>query len=261
MTGRRRRGSHPGTHEHLGTHEQPLLNGAGPQLTKESERVLGTPLPELMDAGRARARAEQLTRAAGAAPAIARFRTVVAFVGDGRRATQGGKLTPADTVALVEWLGMTAPGSGKLRTMDDLPWIAHLFHWALATGVLALGKTKITVGPWAEALERDPLAVWLRVSVALLEHGLLDGFQFGWRKQYVELLDAMAPSLLVAIMAAGGQAPRAAIESRTARGSRWRRATATSSTTNRNAGTSSTSSEGSSPSSPTSERHDENAMR
>ena len=41
---------------------------------------------------------------------------------------------------------------------------------------------------------------------------MLDGFQRGWRKVYVELLDAGAGPILAAILQAGGQAPLTAIE-------------------------------------------------
>jgi hypothetical protein len=67
-------------------------------------------------------------------------------------------------------------------------------------------------GPWAPDLERDPLATWFKAATTLLEHGVLDGFRRGWRKSYVELLDAGVGPLLAAIEAAGGEAPLAAIE-------------------------------------------------
>jgi hypothetical protein len=57
---------------------------------EEIERVLDTPLAELMDSEEEGAHAAQRTRQADAAPAIARFRELVVFVGDGRRARLSG---------------------------------------------------------------------------------------------------------------------------------------------------------------------------
>jgi hypothetical protein len=96
--------------------------------------------------------------------------------------------------------------------MDDLPEAAHAFRWAVAAALLAARTTKIVAGPWAQDLERDPLAAWFKAATTRLEVGVLDGFRRGWRKSYVELLDAGVGPLLVAIEAAGGEAPLAAIE-------------------------------------------------
>jgi hypothetical protein len=95
--------------------------------------------------------------------------------------------------------------------MEDLPDVAHVFHWAVAAELLTV-RARILPGPWAEDLQRDPLSAWFKAATTLLEHGLLDGFRRGWRKQYVEFLDAGVPFLLSAILNAGGEAPVAAIE-------------------------------------------------
>ncbi len=63
-------------------------------------------------------------------------------------------------------------------------------------------------------MERDPLAAWFRVAITLLEHGLLDGFRRGWRKSYVELLDANVAGLLAMIAEASGAVPLTASEDR-----------------------------------------------
>jgi hypothetical protein len=179
---------------------------------EELERLLGTPLAELMDSEEDQAHAQELTRQANVAPAILRFRGLVAFVGDGRRATQAGQLTPADAVELAKALAGRGPEDEKVGSMEDLPGVAHVFHWAVAAELLLVRGARIVPGPWAEDLQRDPLAAWFRTSSALLEHGLLDGFRRGWRKQYVEFVDAGVPFLLSAILEAGGEAPIAAIE-------------------------------------------------
>jgi len=189
--------------------------GADPEVASaltEIEQVLDTPLAELMDSDEDRAHAAVLTRQADAAPAIARFRKLVAFVGSGRRATQGGKLTRADAIALGDTLGVSAPEHGVVHSMEDLPEVAHLFRWAMAADVVAISGTKVVAGSWSVELERDPLTVWFRAATALLGHGLLDGFQRGWRKHYVEFLDASVPALLAAMIEAGGEAQLAAIQ-------------------------------------------------
>ena len=100
--------------------------------------------------------------------------------------------------------------------MDDVPAVAFLFRWAVAAGLVARRGTRIVAGPIADELERDPLAAWLRIAITLLEHGPLDGFRRGWRKSYVEFLDANVAGLLAAIAESGGTVPLAEIE-----GSGW----------------------------------------
>jgi hypothetical protein len=104
-------------------------------------------------------------------------------------------------------------------------------------------------GPRCGDLERDPLAAWFRASTVLLEHGVLDGFRRGWRKHYVEFLDASVPALLAAMIEAGGAVPIIAIQDSAWGG--WRAPTDTTLTTPPSAGTSTGSSRGSSLSSPT----------
>lgn len=137
---------------------------------------------------------------------------MLAFVGDGRRATQAGKLTPTDAVELAGVLGVTGLAGLELRSMEDLPEVPRLFHWAVAAELLMLRGTRIVPGAWAKDLQRDPLSFWLKAATTLLEHGLLDGFRRGWRKQYVEFLDTGVPYILSAILHAGGQVPVAAID-------------------------------------------------
>jgi hypothetical protein len=179
---------------------------------KEIERVLATPLVELMDSEEERAHARELTRQANVAPALARFRELLAFVGEGRRATQAGKLTPTDAIELASSLGGPGLARVEVRSIEDLPDVAHLFHWAVAADLLTVRGARILPGHWAEDLQRDPLSAWFKAATTLLEHGLLAGFRRGWRKQYVEFLDAGVPFLLSAILNAGGEAPVAAIE-------------------------------------------------
>lgn len=178
----------------------------------EIQRVLDTPLAELMESEQERAAAEELTREAVAVPAMLRLGELVAFVGDGRPATQAGNLKGPDAAAVARLLRPGDEVPGRVRSMDDLPDVAHVFRWAIAAELLTARATKIVPGPRARDLERDPLSVWFKVAISLLGYGLLDGFQRGWRKIYVELLDAGAGPILAAILKVGGQAPLAAIE-------------------------------------------------
>lgn len=176
------------------------------------ERVLATPLPELMNSPEDRAHAQELARQADAAAAIGRFRVLLGFVGSGRRATQSGKLTPSDAVELAAMLGVPGDEDGEVRSMEDLPEVAQLFDWAVASELLVTRGTRVLPGLRAEDLSRDPVAAWFKAAMALLEHGPLGGFRRGWRKHYVEFLDAGVPYLLGAVLNAGGDVPLAAIK-------------------------------------------------
>ena len=174
--------------------------------------MLDTPLAELMATDDERAQADELSRLAGASPAIGRLRKVVAFVGGGRAATQAGNLRGADLVALSGLLNTGEQVPPQVRSIDDLPDTAHAFRWAAAAGFVAWRGTKIVAGPLASELDRDPLAAWLKAAITLLEHGLLDAFRPGWRKSYIEFLDANVAGLLVGMAEMPGPVPLAVIE-------------------------------------------------
>jgi hypothetical protein len=176
------------------------------------QRVLDTPLAELMATEEERAQAEELTRLAGASTAICRMRKVVAFVGGGRAATQAGNLRGADLVALSGLLNTGEQVPPQVRSIDDLPDTAHAFRWAAAAGFVEWRGTKIVARPMASELERDPLAAWLKAAITLLEHGVLDAFRPGWRKSYVEFLDANVAGLLVGMAEMPGPVPLTVIE-------------------------------------------------
>jgi hypothetical protein len=140
---------------------------------------------------------------------LVRLGKLVAFVGDRRPATQAGNLTAPDAVAVARLLRAGADVPDAVRSIDDLPDVAHVVRWAIAELL-----TRARPRSWpdlARDLEHDPLSAWLTAAVTLLEHGLLDSFQRGWRKVYVELLDAGARPILAAILQAGGQASLTAI--------------------------------------------------
>ncbi len=210
MAADKRRRARPGGRRPSDARPLPPPNGGtdpGLAALEEIQRLLDAPLVDLMGTPEERAEAEELSRQAAAAPAMARLREVVAFVGKGRPSTQAGNLKGPDAVALSRRLGTGEEVPEELRSMEDIPETAHVFRWAAATGFLARRGTRIVAGPVAADLEHDPLAAWIKATVTLLETGVLDGFRQGWRKSYVELLDAGAGGLLVAMAEAGGAVP------------------------------------------------------
>lgn len=181
-------------------------------LFEEMQRVLDAPLAEFMATEEERAQVEELTRLATASPVMGRLREVVAFVGPGRAATQAGNLKAADLTTLSGRLGTGERVPPQVRSVDDLPDTAHAFRWAAAAGFVEWRGTKIVAGPLASELDRDPFVAWLKAAITLLEHGLLDGFRRGWRKNYVELLDQNVAGLLVGMAEAPGPVPLTVFE-------------------------------------------------
>lgn len=59
---------------------------------------------------------------------MARLGKLVAFVGDGCPATQAGNLKAPDALAVARLLRGGAELPGAVRSMDDLPDVAHLFR-------------------------------------------------------------------------------------------------------------------------------------
>ncbi len=108
----------------------------------------------------------ELAQQVAAAPAMARLRTVVEFVGSGRPATQAGNLKPADGVALARMLDPSSQATRDIRSMNDLPEVVHAFGWAGAAGFLARRPTKIVAGPFALDIETtlDRSAARLRAA-------------------------------------------------------------------------------------------------
>ncbi|HWD64442.1 MAG TPA: hypothetical protein VG405_04660 [Solirubrobacteraceae bacterium] len=181
-------------------------------LVAEIERVIDTPLTGLMATEEERAVLKRLSAQALAAPAMIRLAQVIAFVGRGRPATQTGNLKSADAVALASQLGLDQPPPARVGSIDDLPDTAHAFRWAAAAEFLEWRGSRVLAAHRAVDFDRDPLSVWLKAAVTLLEHGLLDGFRQGWRKRYVELLDENVDRMLVVMVEAGAILTLSAIE-------------------------------------------------
>ena len=159
----------------------------------EIHRVLDAPLAGLMESDEDRAHAGQLTRDVLAVPVMVTLGKLVACVGDRRPATQAGNLTAPDAVAVARLLRAGADVPDVVSSMDDLPDVAHVVRWAIASELLTVGATKIVAVPRARDLEHDPLSAWFTAAVTLLEHGPLDGFQRGWHKLEASYLSTWEP--------------------------------------------------------------------
>lgn len=161
--------------------------------------MVDLPLSGLVEMARERAEAEALATEAGTAPAMGRFRALIDFVGTGRTATAGGNLTGSDAAGLAASLGLDRGSAPAGTALAGLPETAHLFRWALAAGFIERRGTKLVAGPMADALDEDPVTAWISAAAALIENGVLDGFQDGWRKSYVTDLDSSMGDLLIAL--------------------------------------------------------------
>lgn len=176
-------------------------------LDTASGKVVDAPLADLIDIARERAEARALVGEAESVAAMKRFGALVDFVGQDRPATAGGNLTAPDAAALAGTLGFDRDVVGSPTRLADLPDTAHLFRWAVTAGFVEHQATKIVPGPFAAALQDDPVTAWLQAVTTLLEQGVLDGFQEGWRKSYVSVLDSSMADLLVALAQASDPVP------------------------------------------------------
>ena len=174
-----------------------------PVLDPASGEVVDAPVADLIEIARERAEVRALTDEVESVAAMKRFGVLVDFVCRGRPATAAGNLTAPDAAALAGTLGLDRDVPGPPTRLGDLPETAHLFHWAVAAGFLEHRAAKVVAGPFADALEDDPVTACLKAATTLLEHGVLDGFQEGWRKSYVSALDLSMADLLVALSHAG----------------------------------------------------------
>lgn len=165
--------------------------------------MVEAPVAGLIEIARERAEMRALIGEAESVPAMRRFGALVDFVGRGRPATAGGNFNAADTGVLAATLGLDRDVAGSPTRLGDLPETAHLYRWAVTAGFVEHRATKIVAGPFAAALVEDPVTAWLQAVTTLLEHGVLDGFQEGWRKSYVSVLDSSMADLLVALSSAG----------------------------------------------------------
>jgi hypothetical protein len=160
----------------------------------------------------------ELAAAADAAPAIQRLRRFTAWVGQGRKLTQKGRLTLADGKALVDLL---ATGDGvdpligdttfRTRSSAELPEVAVTFAWAKAARLVRVVHGRVVPVKRSQALLDRPLELWARALEGLRQLGpdLLGGGMFG--SLLADHLDSLVPVVLATMYAADEPVPLRAL--------------------------------------------------
>jgi len=134
---------------------------------------------------------EALEALAASTPALTQLRTLVRFIGQGRRLTSAGNLRLADGGELVQLLGTSdefvpwSEGSSRTASTKDLPDLDFIFHWALRAGFLEVEGTRVLPGPSAAQLEEQPLDAWRQATMMLLDIGVLASWYWGFRREWL----------------------------------------------------------------------------
>ncbi|XVV03523.1 hypothetical protein ACQPW3_40450 [Actinosynnema sp. CA-248983] len=103
--------------------------------------------------------------------AVARFRTLVAWVGAGRALTTTKRLRVADARELALLLGVDAPFLERARSSADLPEVSLLVAWARAARLVRVVKGRLLAVKSAAGLLDRPLDLWWRAFEAFGELG------------------------------------------------------------------------------------------
>lgn len=141
---------------------------------------------------------EELAAMAAAAPAFARLRGFVDYLGIGRKLTKTGNLTVADGTALARLLGtrdLGPAGDRRVRTSTDLPEVDLAFAWADEAGLVDIHPPKLVPTRLGIDMARQPLEAWWAAFAGLIELGPV-GFTHGWAP-WAEMLDEGIADLLV----------------------------------------------------------------
>ena len=151
---------------------------------------------------------EEVAASRAAAPVLAMFAELAAFVGTGRRLTQKGNLNLADARALVERLGTgdvvdERIGQRTLRTRSaaELPRLRHIVAWARKAGVVRVAHGKVMATRRGLAMASDPAGCFDRSLDALLAAGPLSSQRlpdrWGAWPDVDALLDRLCVHLLI----------------------------------------------------------------
>ncbi|MGI8984176.1 MAG: hypothetical protein ACR2HM_06540 [Acidimicrobiales bacterium] len=122
----------------------------------------------------------EIAASKAAAPILAMFARLAAFVGDGRKLTKTGNLTLGDARELVVLLGtgdtmdpVIGDRTFKTTSSAELVRLRQVFTWAKKTGVLRVAHGKVVATKRGLAIGTDPAACFDRAADALMAIGPL----------------------------------------------------------------------------------------
>lgn len=144
----------------------------------------------------------ELAAMAAAAPAFARLKGFVDYLGIGRTLTKTGNLTVADGTALARLLGtgdLGPTGDRRVRTSTDLPEVDLTFAWADEAGLVDIHPPKLVPTRLGIDMARQPLEAWWAAFEGLLALGPAS-FTHGWVPWADMLDDGMADLLVLAYL-------------------------------------------------------------
>jgi hypothetical protein len=112
----------------------------------------------------------ELQAAAAAAPTVRRLRTLVEWLGEGRRLTAVGNLTPADGKELARLLGLVDHdrlAEPRPRSAKDIPGLELIVGWAKQLPLARVHKGRLVPDEHHRRLLDDPLDL-CRQAVSIL---------------------------------------------------------------------------------------------
>jgi hypothetical protein len=160
----------------------------------------------------------ELAAAADAAPVVERLRRFTAWVGEGRKLTQKGRLTIADGKALVTLLGtgdrvdpLVGDTTFRTRSSAELPEVTITFAWARAAGLVRVVHGRVVPVKRSRVLLDRPLDLWSRALDGLRQLGpdILGDATFG--SFLVEDMESLLPAVLSAMYAGDEPVPLRAL--------------------------------------------------
>ena len=116
---------------------------------------------------------DELAAAARRSAVLARVRELAVWVGERRAVTEEGDLTPADTVAAAELLGIPVTGEPELA---EVPELVLMWDLAEAVDLVVVGDEQAEANPdlWPTGDDAEDLGTWAAACVALLASLALD---------------------------------------------------------------------------------------
>ncbi|SDC79642.1 hypothetical protein SAMN05216174_104304 [Actinokineospora iranica] len=149
----------------------------------------------------------ELASLAESAIAVARFRTLVAWVGAGRALTTTKRLRVADARELALLLGVDAPYLERARSSADLPEVSLLVAWARAARLVRVVKGRLLAVKSAAGLLDRPLDLWWRAFEAFGELGpevCAPASRYEGPSLLAQVLPEVALDLWLSLYTAGG---------------------------------------------------------